>query len=185
MDKIICLVGESGSGKTTLCKDLESEGYNIIKSYTTRKPRYEGEYGHIFTDDYARVKDMIYIPEPVIAYTYFDNEHYWATKEQYENKGVSIYVIDPVGINQLRESVKDAEITVVYLRCSRQERYQRMKNRIIFNGDGTNRKLAMNEAMNRILHDESKFNSVKCDYSVNADRSIRDILADLRRIIEG
>ncbi|MDP4147583.1 MAG: AAA family ATPase [Bacillota bacterium] len=186
MDKIICLVGESGSGKTTLCKELEKEGYNIIKSYTTRKPRYAGEYGHTFVDKddkvYSKMHDVFL--NKSIAYTFYDNEHYWATKEQYENKSVSIYVIDPYGVAQLRESVKDAEIIVIYLRCSRQERYNRMKNRQIFY-EGKNRKFAMNEAMSRILHDELKFNSIKCDYAVNADRNIRDILADIRRIIEG
>ncbi len=47
-DIIICLVGESGSGKSTIAELLEKEGYNYIKSYTTRKPRYKGERGHIF-----------------------------------------------------------------------------------------------------------------------------------------
>ena len=47
-DKIICLVGPSGSGKTTIAKELEKEGYNIIHSYTDRKPRVENEWGHTF-----------------------------------------------------------------------------------------------------------------------------------------
>jgi guanylate kinase len=184
MDKIICLVGESGSGKTTLCKELEKEGYNIIKSYTTRKPRYVGEYGHIFTTEEFWDTCSRRYSDHIIAHTYFDKEHYWATKEQYEGKPVSIYTIDPYGVNRIKATVNNAEIVVVYLRCSRQERYNRMKNRQIFY-EGKNRKLAMNEAMSRILHDELKFNSIKCDYAVNADRNVIEILADLRRIIEG
>lgn len=50
MDKLILLVGPSGSGKTTIAKELEKEGYNIIHSYTTRKPREPNEWGHTFVD---------------------------------------------------------------------------------------------------------------------------------------
>ena len=42
-------VGKSASGKTTTADLLEKRyGHKQVYSYCTRKPRYEGEIGHIF-----------------------------------------------------------------------------------------------------------------------------------------
>jgi guanylate kinase len=80
MDKIICLVGPSGSGKTTVARGLEKEGYNIIQSYTTRKPRFEGEWGHTFIEEY-KLLPGIGLPKDMIAYfnSYNSGHHYFAT----------------------------------------------------------------------------------------------------------
>ena len=59
MDKIVCLVGPSGSGKTTIAKELEMMDYNIIHSYTTRKPREPNEWGHTFVDRNELVQALI------------------------------------------------------------------------------------------------------------------------------
>ena len=48
-ETIFLIIGESGSGKTTLVSSLEKQkNLKSIQSYTTRPPRYENEYGHIF-----------------------------------------------------------------------------------------------------------------------------------------
>jgi guanylate kinase len=99
MDRIIALVGESGSGKTTIAKELEKRGYNVIKSYTTRPEREPGEWGHIFGDMDWYFNDTN--GDRVIADTFYNNEYYWATKEQYQGKGTSIYIIDPLGTYSL------------------------------------------------------------------------------------
>jgi len=113
-DKIVCLVGPSGSGKTAVSYELEKVGYNVIHSYTTRPPREENEWGHIFVDEMP--------PGPKIAYTYINGYHYWATPEQYKGKGTSIYVIDPPGVEYLKQHVDDAEIVVIALWASETER---------------------------------------------------------------
>lgn len=205
MDKIICLVGESGSGKTTLCQELEKGGYNIIKSYTTRKPRHEGEYGLIFTTrgKTARAEGIKYIykrhldsaiqfslssSKNIIAYTFYDGEHYFATKEQYQGKGTSIYVIDPVGIQELLKKVKDAEIAVIYLKTERWIRACRMWHRKYKNSpsiwpephdwgdiDG--------EIKQRINHDRKAFEIVQCSFAVDANRKVEEVLEDIKEII--
>lgn len=209
MNKIICLVGESGSGKTTLCQELEKEEYNIIKSYTTREPRYEGEYGHTFVsrdeilDRYLPKFDLNSIAKdeavkyilteekkftPIIAYTFYNGEHYFATKEQYQCKGTSIYVIDPAGIKDLLQRVKDAEIVIIYLKTERWIRACRMWHRKYDNSpciwpephdwgdiDG--------EIKQRINHDRKAFKWVFCNYVIDANRKVEEVLEDIKEII--
>ena len=51
-ETIFLIIGESGSGKTTLVSSLEKQkNLKSIQSYTTRPPRYENEYGHIFVSE--------------------------------------------------------------------------------------------------------------------------------------
>lgn len=133
MDKIICLVGESGSGKSTIAELLEKEGYNNIQSYTTREPRYQGEKGHIFVDKIVLNKHVVLETEQKeffrIAETEFDGNYYWTVNTQYKNKGLSVYVIDPVGIKELKKFVKDAEIVVIYLKADLEVKFKRIYER--------------------------------------------------------
>ena len=94
---IFLIVGPSGSGKTTIVEMLEqSLGMTAIESYTTRKPRYSGEKGHIFVSDeeFDQLKDLV-------GYTEFDNYRYAATAMQVEHN--DIYVIDPAGVAYFKE----------------------------------------------------------------------------------
>lgn len=177
-DKIICLVGESGSGKSTLADLLEKEGLNYIRSYTTRKPRYDNEDGHIFVDYIPTVLNHDFISQEqiynngIIAYTYFDNNYYWATKEQYKDKGVSIYVVDPSGVENLKNVIKDAEIVAVYLKTDKEERIKRMS-----------KKRECQSIINRINHEDKAFKLVKCDYVINNNGNVLETLDILKEII--
>lgn len=164
MDRIVCVVGPSGSGKTTVAKELEKLGYNIIKSYTNRKPRVKDEYGHIFVNE--KYKDT----DDTIAYTKFADYEYWATRDQYKNKGISIYIICPQGANELREKVKDAEIVSIYLDVSESVRRNRMdnENRI--------------DTEKRILHDRKRFENITCDYTIDANKEIDHVMEQILSI---
>ncbi|APM40118.1 AAA family ATPase [Clostridium kluyveri] len=179
MDKIVCLVGESGSGKSTIAELLEKEEYNYIQSYTTRKPRFEGEKGHIFIGD----ANISYINEAisknelisdVIAYTFFNGNHYWATKEQYQGKGISVYVIDPSGVKYLKEKVTDAETVVIYLKCDREVRLLRML-----------KERDPETVRDRLKNDKEVFKIIQCDYVVDSNRKVEEILEDVKSIIGG
>lgn len=192
MDKIVCLVGESGSGKSTIAELLEKEGYNYIQSYTTRKPRFLGEKGHIFVDDEVLLRDFktednkLVPKENIIAYTYFGGAHYWATKEQYIDKGTSVYIIDPVGVKELKEKIKDAEITAVYLKVDRNERFARMKHR----AEETNpseiskKTITISDIEKRLNYDKEAFKIVQCDYVVDGNREIKEIIRDINSLIK-
>lgn len=169
-DRIICLVGESGSGKTTIAKALYDKGYNVIQSYTTREPRENDEWGHIFTDwgKYANTPK-----ESIIAYTYYDSNHYWATTEQYIGKGDTIYIIEPVGIKNLQEVVKDTEVIVIYLKCDKVVRLERMLDR----GDSNEK------AHERIAVDEEVFETVKCDAVIDSNGEVEKTISLIEKVL--
>jgi len=73
---IVLLAGKSGSGKSTVAEILAKKyGMRCASSYTTRKPRFEGEPGHIFVTDeeFDRID-----PGEMVAYTEFAGYRYCA-----------------------------------------------------------------------------------------------------------
>jgi guanylate kinase len=49
---VVAVIGPSGAGKTTLVRALVSRRPDLcfVPTWTTRAPRHEGEFGHVFTD---------------------------------------------------------------------------------------------------------------------------------------
>jgi guanylate kinase len=170
VDIIYCLVGPSGSGKTTIAKALHDEGYNVIQSYTTRPPREPGEWGHTFTMAVYDDKPP-WEAEDVIAYNQFNGNHYWATLDQV--RGKTVYIIDPPGDKQLRETV-DCPIITIFLRVGREVAFHRM-----------DLERGRRQALERVEHDSEIFASVKADWVVDAERSVREVLDSVRAIIGG
>lgn len=117
--------GRSASGKTTIANMLaEKHGYVQVESYTTRKPRFDGEPGHIFVneDEFNNLGELA-------AYTYYNNCHYGTTFEQLES--ADIYVVDVPGIESLLKKLKDDKrpIYILYFKTSVYNRILRMLNR--------------------------------------------------------
>lgn len=192
-DKIVCLVGPSGSGKTTIAKELEKEGFNVIQSYTTRPPREPGEWGHIFSDikEYINATIKHEMQNYLIAYQKLYDHHYWATKEQYKNKGTSIYVVDPKGAGQVKKNVKDAEVITILLTVDVGKRIIRLRRRLLNENNITIDSFFGNELQDKIHNyirkrlnkDEEIFRVVKCDYTVDANREVKEVLNDIKQII--
>jgi guanylate kinase len=200
MDTIVCLVGESGSGKSTIAEELEKEGYNYIQSYTTRPKRYDNEKGHIFVKDVPTsihvhgFSNEAIIKNGIMAHTFFDGYYYWASKEQYQNKGISIYVIDPKGVEKLKESINDAEIVVLYIKADEATRWKRMLRRELEVNEcdelGFIQRIEMHNLMRekvekRIRHDQEAFKIIKCDYVVDANQPIDEVVRLVKQITGG
>ena len=191
MDKIVCLVGESGSGKSTIAEALEKEGYNYIQSYTDRPKRYDSERGHIYVNQFSEWLFENQCIE-IIADTYFDGHTYWTTREQYQGKGTSIYVIDSKGVEDLKDKVKDAEILVIYLKVDGLTRWKRMFQReLIANKcekldfiQRTELQIVIREKVdNRLKHDNESFKIIQCNYVVDGNRELEEVLMLVKNII--
>ncbi len=156
----ILLVGESGSGKNTIQDYLSSlYGYVPLLSYTTRPRRFPEENTHTFIteDEYYHYK----IEDNIIAYTYYNGNHYFATEQQLKDSDV--YIIDVEGIKYLKEH-SNIPFVVFYINVPKSERIKRMRQR----GDSEEQIEA------RIKFDEKSFNKSKdlCDYVIENSNSI-------------
>lgn len=151
MKKLFCIMGESGSGKTSITKELHRRGWNVLQSYTTRQPRQKDEFGHLFCtiEEYENFKEN----DEIVAYSYFNNHHYFSTKQQmYE---CDVYVVDPDGIEDLKDNIDNIDFITIYLNVPRSIRYFRMAE-----------DRGLQVARERIKYDEEKFKNKKYEYAV-------------------
>lgn len=149
-DLLIAIVGPSGSGKTTLAIDLEKNAdVNLLESFTTRAPRYEGEKGHIFAPVHhgeQAALDILPSGRDVIAYAMFHGNHYWAEERQYKGRGLTAYVVNPSALYMLKQRVNPEELLIIYIQADESERRNRLTER-----DGAEK------AASRIRHDRQEF----------------------------
>ena len=150
MNNIFLIVGCSGSGKTTITEQLEMKyGLKSIQSYTTRKPRYDGETGHTFisNEEFEKLTDMV-------AYTEFAGNRYCATAEQVENN--DLYIIDPKGIDFFMKSYKGSKTPkVIFISSNLTTRYERMVGRA--ETKGKSHQEAIESSLARIANDAEEF----------------------------
>ena len=160
MRGLICILGASGSGKSTLANELEKRyGLKSIPSYTTRRPRFDGEQGHTFITDEEFDK-----LEGILAYAETDNCRYAVTKEMFENEDYSVYVVDLTGLKYLYEHYHgNRPIISVFLRTDVLDRFNHMINR----KDERNDEETIKAALDRIEHDMVEFNEEEIRNNVN------------------
>lgn len=167
---LVLVVGKSGSGKTTIVHEMcKNTSLIELQSYTTRKPRYTNEQGHIFTTLYDYEKDKR--TKTVVAETYFDGNMYWSTIPQICN--ADFYILDFKGVKDILSWIKERKffqrkVIIVNLDISYFESYKRQVKR----GD---KRL---QVIKRILNDIGKFrgmnkwlikhqhNKEYCDYEL-------------------
>lgn len=144
---IFCLIGESGSGKSTIAQYMaDTYNWNIVKSYTTRKKRFEEENDHVFVSQEV-FADILKTNE-IVAYTEFDENKYCATFLQLLNS--DIYIIDPKGWEN-RKEYPNIEYFPIYIDVPEEVRIKRMTSR----GDSEE------DIVRRIEHDRIAFKDFK------------------------
>lgn len=168
--RIINIIGASGSGKTTIAKQLDG---NIIQSYTTRPERYENEWGHIFVDSVDE--------ENIVAYAELHGYEYYATEDQFI-EGDNIYIVNPDGAEQVHEYFQDSDVEVItiYIVVDESVREERMITRYI-TLSYERIKYIVN---NRLDADREEFKSVQCNRVIDGNRSITDVVADVRECLK-
>jgi guanylate kinase len=103
---IICIVGKSGSGKSMVAEVIEKYmGIELIRSYTTRPRRTHDESGHQFITDeeFDAIKK-----EDMIAFTEFGGARYCCVHK--DLKDINLYIIDPHGLEYLKNNFSDRYI---------------------------------------------------------------------------
>jgi guanylate kinase len=178
-------VGRSASGKTTVADIMEQKyGFKQVNSYTTRKPRYDGEVGHVFVTE-EEFKAL----ENIVAYTFYDNNHYGTTAEQLDQ--CSIYVVDIPGVETLLEKYNtNRRIVIIFFDTTVYTRINRMRDR---GNDDT-------FIISRLLQDEKDDWLKQLDhlvwhydriihrdvdlYSIDANSNLSDVLEMVRYYME-
>lgn len=121
---LFLFVGKSASGKTTIAENLAARhGYSQVYSYCTRKPRFDGEIGHVFIDD-----DEFDNLGALVAYTEYNGFRYGTTAEQLDRH--TIYVVDVPGVETLLHNYNtDRPIVIIYFDSTVHTRINRMLDR--------------------------------------------------------
>ena len=110
---ILCLMGKTASGKDTLANKLcERTGLRQVVSYPTRERRTNEGDTHIFISDkeYQALEDS----GRIATFTQIGQYKYCCTIDQlYES---DVYVIDPIGVQRLRElNLPNLRLVTVYV----------------------------------------------------------------------
>lgn len=177
LKNIYLIAGKSGSGKTTVVEQLAFKyGYKILSSYTTRPKRHKNDIDHTYVNisDYMKAKES----GDIVASTVFNNQYYWATKDQIESS--DLYVIDKNGIENLKECYKgDKRLIIIYIDTDDEECIRRMKIR----GDSES------AIWSRVKHDADAFHGIErlADFIVDGNKIntwcfIESIISDCERI---
>ena len=139
MRNFYLVVGLLGAGKDSLINAVQKTvPMKLLKSYTTRHPRYNGENTHTFInkEEYDSLHNKL-------ATFDLNGVHYCSTKEQVDNSDV--YVIDNEGARQfLNNYGGNKPVKIIYIDTPSELRKQRMIKR----GDNEN------DIHKRIEHDE-------------------------------
>ena len=160
------VLGRSGSGKSTIVSEIcKITGMKQLQSYSTRKPRKDGETGHIFItrDDVANLG-------PLVAHTEFNGNFYGATSEQVENS--DFYVIDKFGLDQFRKNYGgNKDVKIIYIVADA----KKVVDNMIKRGD------SYEHVMERMLHDASKFDGIEesADFVLNNVKSLDNAISSM------
>lgn len=171
---LFLITGPSGSGKSTIASALSNQ-YDIplVKSYTTRKPRYPGEDTYHFVDPllFQKFQDMTNI-------TLYNNNFYGV--RLHDLHGPAMYIVDPPGVDYMRNHHSGLfDIKVILITATPEECATRMLTR----GD------KYNAVQSRIQNDQTLFNRPASDYDIviynrNLTDSLIPVWAFMHQVIE-
>ena len=129
---ILCTVGRTGSGKNYISERLSTIlNYPLVVSHTTRPKRDNETNGVEHWFDSKEEFDTLMQNNTVIAYTKIGEYEYCALLEDIGDN--AIYIIDPHGIEYLKENFKDQiNLKIIYIYCDEYIRRARASTRSDF-----------------------------------------------------
>ena len=129
---IICIVGRTSSGKDYISKRLSTIlDYPLVVSHTTRPKRDNETNGVEHWFDTKEEFDDLMQNNTVIAYTKIGEYEYCALLEDIGDN--AIYIIDPHGIQHLKQNFKDQiNLKIIYIYCDEYIRRARASTRSDF-----------------------------------------------------
>lgn len=108
--RLITLTGPSGAGKDTVARMMsEMTDWTVLCSYTTRPMREGEEDGR----EHYFVERVNVSPTEMLAYTVYGGYEYWTRLDQV--KDTAIYVIDEVGLVDLKEKHPEIDVYSIYV----------------------------------------------------------------------
>ena len=129
---IITIIGRSGVGKDYISKRLSTIlDYPLVVSHTTRPKRDNETNGVEHWFDSKEEFDTLMQNNTVIAYTKIGEYEYCALLEDIGDN--AIYIIDPHGIEYLKQNFKDQiNLKIIYMYCDEYIRRARASTRSDF-----------------------------------------------------
>lgn len=181
---VIDICGLSGSGKSTLIrglKDLASDDYHVVTSYTTRKVRVHDKndkYTHVFVSEsfwkVSKKKSLATYTSPDGSY------HSWTDITSFRKDKINLYAIDPEGHNKFIENIKKKNLNIkvlnVYLEINEKEQMKRLKLR----GE-KDTSLFLNEEHLKIEKIDDRENTIRFNVM---SRNIDELVFNLDKIIK-
>lgn len=167
---LFCLVGPSGCGKTSIANCLEIKGLIPVESYTTRAPRFKDEKGHTFITQ----EEFENLRGGMISTTHFSECDYGITPDLLNQS--DIFVVDPVGIKELKAKYDERPVVVIAYDCSENTCRKRMLER-----SDSDRNVDM-----RIENDRKMFHNFTelADITISAEDDFSRVLKNTLDIIK-
>ena len=129
---ILCTVGRTGSGKNYISERLSTIlDYPLVVSHTTRPKRDNETNGVEHWFDTKEEFNALIQNNTMIAYTKIGEYEYCALLEDISDN--AIYIIDPHGIEYLKQNFKDQiNLKIIYIYCDEYIRRARASTRSDF-----------------------------------------------------
>ena len=160
-DVLVTLTGRSGSGKSTIEKMLVNNcGYRRAVSHTSREPRMSEINGRDYYFVGKEIMLTMYAEGKLAEFIEYNDNLYAVSVDELMNS--QVIVIEPSGLKQVKEKMKDKKkIVSFFLDVSEETMYDRMKTR----GDQES------NITKRIEHDRHHFNvdMNEFDYIIKVD----------------
>jgi guanylate kinase len=160
---LIIIVGRSGTGKSSLVRNFNRHNPDYAKTIitTTTRPMRAGEvngvnYHFVIKQDFER---MI-AEDKLVEYVEYQGYYYGTTKDEFDYSRTNIVVVEPVGLEHIRNFFKDSfRIFVVKLDAPDAIILERMLRR----------DQPVEDIVKRYKEDKSRFENIYHDILINTD----------------